>query len=119
VSGLLRSNDDTGCYPYSSRLANERPENAIRVIPYKVVYSDYEDMDQIVRLTMSLPLQDALTAMRRFPDTYMIYVSQPASYSVVRKTFIEIRLKSLYREKYKWDKKSGYTWVLAKKRVMQ
>ncbi|KAK7041613.1 hypothetical protein VNI00_009203 [Paramarasmius palmivorus] len=106
------------CKVAMNRLANERPENAIRVIPYKVVYSDYEDMDQIVRLTMSLPLQDARTAMRHFPDTYMIYVSSyPIQWSI--KAFIEIEPKSLYREKYKWDKKCGYTWALAKKRVMQ
>ncbi|KAK7024326.1 hypothetical protein VNI00_016352 [Paramarasmius palmivorus] len=47
--------------------------NAVRVIPYKAIHSDFKHMDEIVRSTMDLPLSTALHFMKPYPEVFYAY----------------------------------------------
>ncbi|KAK7041611.1 hypothetical protein VNI00_009201 [Paramarasmius palmivorus] len=63
------------CKVAMNRIAKKSSEHAVRVIPYKVRYRDYYDMDPIVESTMNVPLADVIVSMRHFPRVYLVYVS--------------------------------------------
>ncbi|KAK7056396.1 hypothetical protein VNI00_002950 [Paramarasmius palmivorus] len=54
-------------------VAKQSPQNALRVLPYKVTHSDFRDMDEIVSSTMHLELSYALKVLRPYPEVFYIY----------------------------------------------
>ncbi|EEB86679.1 hypothetical protein MPER_16281, partial [Moniliophthora perniciosa FA553] len=56
-----------------SRLGKEVAVDALRILCYKASHSDYQDIDNIARRTMKLPVQDVVEHMRNYPTVYMIW----------------------------------------------
>ncbi|ESK83433.1 hypothetical protein Moror_15587 [Moniliophthora roreri MCA 2997] len=61
------------CRTAMSRLGKEVAADALRVLCYKASHSDYQDIDNIARRTMKLPVQDVVEQMRNYPTVYMVW----------------------------------------------
>ncbi|KAK7030505.1 hypothetical protein VNI00_014098 [Paramarasmius palmivorus] len=63
-------------------LGKQSAENALRVIPYKIIHSDYTDMDEILLMTMYSPLSAAREVMEPYPDVFDIYFNYKSQWRV-------------------------------------
>ena len=58
-----------------SFLGKQSAENALGTIPYKATRPELTEMDEIVRLTMNLPMATVLKVLGSYPEVVYFYVS--------------------------------------------